>query len=86
MDDDDNDDKITICDEWVFGCNRCFICDTAYKHTTTTIECEGGLQEVQLRYIHPRCAKSAQRLKRLREKALDAEFEHFCLKFNKYFH
>jgi hypothetical protein len=38
-----------------------------------------------MRYIHPRCAKSAQRLKRLREKALDAEFEHFCLKFNKYF-
>lgn len=82
---DDDTDKIRICNTWEFGCNRCFICDCKYKHSTVITKYEDGLEEVELRFIHPRCAKSAQRLQKMKGKLLDAEFEHFCLKFNKYF-
>lgn len=82
----DDDNKIKICaDAWAFGCNKCFVCDGIYRHSTVITKYEDGLEEVQLRYIHPRCARSAQRLQKLKDKALDAEFAHFCLKFNKYF-
>lgn len=81
---DDDDDKIRICDTWAFGCNRCFICDANFKHSTIITKYEDGLEEVELRFIHSRCAKMAKRLQKLKDKALDVEFEFFCLKFNKY--
>lgn len=72
-------------DAWTFGCNKCFICDNYFKHATVITKYEDGLEEVELRYIHSKCAKSASRLAKLKEKLLDAEFNHFCLKFDKYF-
>ena len=82
---EDDGDKITICDDWTFGCNKCFICEGIYRHSTVITKYEDGLEEVHMRFVHPRCARSALRLQRLKKKALDAEFEHFCLSFNKYF-
>ena len=82
--DDSDDDKLRILNNWNFGCNRCFICDCKYKHSKIITEYEDGLQEVELRYSHPRCIKMEKKLQRLREKALEAEFEFFNLKFNKY--
>lgn len=81
----DDDYKIKICEGWTFGSNKCFICDGIYRHSTVITKYEDGLEEVQLRYIHPRCARSAIKLQKLKGKLLDAEFEHFCLQFNKYF-
>lgn len=78
----DNDNKIKVCDAWTFGCNRCFICDGIHRHSTVITKYEDGLEEVEMRYIHPRCAKSAKRIATLKEKLLDAEFNHFCLRFN----
>lgn len=81
---EENDNKIKICDRWTFGCNRCFICGGNYRHSTVITKYEDGLEEIELRYIHARCAKSYRRLAKLKDKLLDAEFNHFCLKFNEY--
>jgi hypothetical protein len=78
------EDKITILNNWKFGCNRCLICDSKYRHSKVITEYEDGLQEVELRYSHPRCIAVEKKLKLLREKTMDAEFEFFNLKFNKY--
>jgi hypothetical protein len=82
-----NYNKINISDDdnWTFGCNKCFICDGIYRHSTVITKYEDGLEEVKMRFIHPHCARSAQRLQKLKDKLLDAEFNHFCLKFDKYF-
>lgn len=81
---DDDDSKIKICDSWTFGCNRCFFCNSEYKHSTVITKYEDGLEEVEMRFMHSRCAKSAMRIQKLKGKLLDAEFEFFGLKFNKY--
>lgn len=78
-----NDGKITICDDaWTFGCNKCFICDTHFRHSTVTTKYADGLEEVELRFIHARCARSAKKIAKLKGELLNAEFNHFCLKFN----
>jgi hypothetical protein len=82
---EDNKLKISDDETWTFGCNKCFVCDGIYRHSTVITKYEDGLEEVQMRYIHPHCARSALRLQKLKDKLLNAEFDHFCLRFNKYF-
>lgn len=76
-----NDEKMKIYDTWCFGCNRCFICDGEYRHSKVITQYEDGLEEVELRYIHSKCAKTQKKVSKLKERLLDAEFELFALKF-----
>jgi hypothetical protein len=77
-----NNTEMKIGDEWTFGCNRCLVCDGIHRHKTVITKYEDGLEEVNFHYIHPHCIKSVKRIAKLKEKLLDAEFAHFCLRFN----
>lgn len=79
---DDDHHKIRICDAWSFGCNKCFICDGDYKHSTVITKYEDGMEEVELRFVHSKCAKLHNRIRKLKGRLLDAEFDFFSLKFN----
>lgn len=89
---DNNESNIKIDNEWIFGCNRCYHCDKPYRHSKVITQYDNGLEEVVLRFSHPKCNKAFEKVEKLKFKAkyyerlaIDAEWEYFNLKYCKYF-
>jgi hypothetical protein len=84
-DKEDDDDKIKIDNNFFFGCNRCFVCEGEYRHSKVITEYADGLQEIEYRISHAKCEKAYKKMQILKQKAIDAEFDFFCLKMTKYY-
>lgn len=89
---DNNESNIKIDNEWIFGCNRCYHCDKPYRHSKVITQYDNGLEEVVLRFSHPKCNKMCEKVEKLKAKmkhfeklVIEAEWEFFNLKSCKYF-
>lgn len=82
----DDDDKIKVDNNFVFGCNRCFVCEGEYRHSKVITEYSNGMQEIEYRVSHARCDRAYKKMQIMKQKAIDAEFDFFCLKMTKYYH
>lgn len=70
--------KVTVENDWEYGCNRCVICDGEFKHSRMWInENNSGLYLLKERICHNHCKKIVEDIKKKREEIINLEWELF---------